>query len=259
MICVAYSKKTANNRLREQVGIKEQNDRIRDYASRIGLKISKFYEDKSDDPLSDNGYQQLRLDGMNRKFDLVLLESVNRFGAGNGMARSLLVDTFSIIGIDFIVTQDGFDSREHNLDEIEAYFKDTRRAYANSWRASAGKEKKRRSRRKRVVDTVNAPEEKAVPQEPVPCWEEIEAEYKKRAKALFEMSVEIQKDNLPLYIKMENGEITEQEYLAYHDRMIEELKPVNDQFEALVTDLNKQRSLYKKKYVNAVSKKSAES
>ena len=113
MICVAYSKKTANNRLREQVGIKEQNDRIRDYASRIGLKISKFYEDKSDDPLSDNGYQQLRLDGMNRKFDLVLLESVNRFGAGNGMARSLLVDTFSIIGIDFIVTQDGFDSREH--------------------------------------------------------------------------------------------------------------------------------------------------
>ena len=62
-----------------------------------------------------------------------------------------------------------------------------------------------------------------------------------------------------MYIKMENGEITEQEYLAYHNRMIEELKPVNDQFEALVTDLNKQRSLYKKKYVNAVSKKSAES
>ena len=98
-----------------------------------------------------------------------------------------------------------------------------------------------------------------MPQEPVPCWEEIEAEYKKRAKALFERSVEIQKDNLPLYIKMENGEITEQEYLAYHNRMIEELKPVNDQFEALVTDLNKQRSVYKKKYINAVSKKSAES
>ena len=161
------------------------------------------------------------------------------------------------VGVSIYQYTDNFMTLYRN--EIEAYFKDTRRAYANSWRASAGKEKKRRSRRKRVVDIVNAPEEKAVPQEPVPCWEEIEVEYKKRAKALFERSVEIQKDNLPLYIKMENGEITEQEYLAYHNRMIEELKPVNDQFEALVTDLNKQRSVYKKKYINAVSKKSAES
>ena len=99
MICVGYSKKTPFMDMLEQVGIKEQNDRIREFASKNKIKIIRFYEDKSDDPDSDIGFQELRKDGMNRRFDLIIFESLSRFGPNPGMAKSLLLDTFSVIGL----------------------------------------------------------------------------------------------------------------------------------------------------------------
>ena len=80
MIAVGYAKRVSNLLVKEVVPIKEQNDRIRDYAKSKGFNIDRFYLDKSDDPMRDTAFQELRIDGMNRRFDLVILDSIFRCG-----------------------------------------------------------------------------------------------------------------------------------------------------------------------------------
>ena len=63
MIAVGYSKRAANFAVNECVPLKEQNDRIRKFAKENGYKISHFYEDKSNDPGADLGFQKMKIDG----------------------------------------------------------------------------------------------------------------------------------------------------------------------------------------------------
>lgn len=121
MICVAYSKKTPCVGYMKRVGLKEQNDRIRAFASEHDLKISRFYEDKSDDYTSETGYQELRRDGMKRKFELVIFESLYRFGITVAEVRNLLLNTFYMIGIHFIVIEDCIDSRNEDEESLAKY------------------------------------------------------------------------------------------------------------------------------------------
>lgn len=124
MICVGYSKRTPCVGYMKRVGLKEQNDRIRAFATEKGLKISKFYEDKSDDYMSVTGYDQLRKDGMRRQFDLVIFESLYRFGITVAEVRNLLLHTFFLIGIHFIVIEDGIDSRNESEESLEKYLEE---------------------------------------------------------------------------------------------------------------------------------------
>ena len=122
MNCVAYSKRTPCIGFMKRVGLKEQNDRLREYAAANDLKITRFYEDKSDDQGSETGYQELRRDGMHRKFDLVIFESMYRFGVTTAESRNLLLHTFFLIGINFIIIEDGIDSRNETFDSLNSYF-----------------------------------------------------------------------------------------------------------------------------------------
>lgn len=106
----------------KRVGLKEQNDRIRAFAFEQDMKISKFYEDKSDDYQSATGYDQLRKDGMKRQFDLVIFESLYRFGITIADARNLLLNTFFHIGIHFVIIEDGIDSRNKDEASLAKYF-----------------------------------------------------------------------------------------------------------------------------------------
>lgn len=124
MICVAYSKRTPCIGYMQRVGLKEQNDRMRAFAAEHDLKISKFYEDKSDDYTSETGYQELRRDGMKRKFELVIFESIYRFGITVAEVRNLLLNTFYMIGIHFIVIEDGIDSRKENEESLAKYLEE---------------------------------------------------------------------------------------------------------------------------------------
>ncbi len=124
MICVGYSKRTPCVGYMKRVGLKEQNDRIRAFAAEQGLKICKFYEDKSDDYMSVTGYDQLRKDGMRRQFDLVIFESLYRFGITVAEARNLLLHTFFLIGVHFIIIEDGIDSRNESEESLEKYLEE---------------------------------------------------------------------------------------------------------------------------------------
>lgn len=79
MICVGYSKRASCDPNMGLLSLKEQNDRIREYARSKGWKLSSFYEDRSDSPDGDNGFQKLREAGLRREFDVVILLSVFRF------------------------------------------------------------------------------------------------------------------------------------------------------------------------------------
>lgn len=130
MICVGYSKRVSYLCFKETVSIKEQNDRIREFANEKGWKIERFYEDKSNDPNSDRGFQEMRIDGMNHRFDMVILDSMYRCGKNVGFAKQLLLRTFFQLGIHFIVLEDNVDSTNMSREEIEKYFCDLRYSVA---------------------------------------------------------------------------------------------------------------------------------
>ena len=123
MIAVGYSKRVSDLAVREAVPLKEQNDRIREYARAEGLKISRFYEDRGNDPRGDAGFQKMREDGMKRRFDLVVVDSLFRCGKNFGFAKNLLYETFYRLGIHFAVLEDGADTRKMTAGEVERYFR----------------------------------------------------------------------------------------------------------------------------------------
>lgn len=423
MICVGYSKKTPFMDMLDQVGIKEQNDRIREFASDNGIKVTRFYEDKSDDPDSDYGFQELRRDGMNRRFDLVIFDSISRFGPNPGMAKNLLFETFSVIGINFIVLEDKFDSRNEDFGSIASYFDSQYNKYnVLCWKYSVikkyGKERFIYLRREKYGYNLNSdgtgfeinedtakiirliftmasesdsiseitrylkkmnipvaslsscshnstekmvwrdsvvnklirdrryagmtadngavypaiiseelyerankkhPVKKVIPENPlvreirkrlqyvdparkfkfrvykkgdssykafslenrsyeiemntildevrsavikerelcelvsyrldspeaVSFWKDhIESDYKIIAKEIYAKSVDVQKDSIPLFIKLQNGEIAEEEYLKHREQMLSKLKPLDAQFNELIAEMKKRKKLF---------------
>ena len=119
---VAYSKKASVIPSYSVKSLKEENDIIRKYARENSIKISKFYEDKSDNPRSSTGFDRLREDGMDRRFDTVVLISIYNCGPNLSFARELLLNTFYKAGINFIVIEDGINSADMSADEIKEYF-----------------------------------------------------------------------------------------------------------------------------------------
>ena len=122
MKCVGYSKRTSFIKEYSVDSLKEQNDRIRKYAKKHGFKIERFYEDKSNDPESDIGFQEMRKDGINLMFDVVILDSIYRCGKNVSYAKELLLKTFYPAGINFIILDDNINSFETSGDELEKYF-----------------------------------------------------------------------------------------------------------------------------------------
>ena len=81
-----------------------------------------LYEDKSDDVLRDGGFEKLKEDGMMRKFDFVIVDSIYRCGKTVSNARDLLQMVFYPAGIGFAVLEDGFCSIGKSDGEMDEYF-----------------------------------------------------------------------------------------------------------------------------------------
>lgn len=122
MICVGYSKRASYVPTYCSDSLKEQNDHIRDFTKSRYWKISKFYEDKSDDPQSDLGFQKLKEDGLKRQFDVVIIDSIFRCGRNVFYARDLLLNVFYRVGIHFVILEDDIDSSLMSFEELENYF-----------------------------------------------------------------------------------------------------------------------------------------
>ena len=82
MICVSYTR-TMSCSLMEEVPsdiIAQQNRRIAQFASVRKWKIEKKYSDRKADRNEDTAFRSLKEDGISGKFDLVVFDSINRFG-----------------------------------------------------------------------------------------------------------------------------------------------------------------------------------
>ena len=125
MNCVSYTRSTNCLPEREDrvIPIMEQNDHIRKYVSSRKWKLVGKYSDRKHDPELDKAFLEMREDGVNRKFDCVVIDSIWQCGRDAFQAIALLRKTFYPAGIQFAVVEDNFCSADVGSEEVEKYLK----------------------------------------------------------------------------------------------------------------------------------------
>lgn len=99
-----------------------QNEHITAYAKMQGWAITQKYSDRKVDIDEDAAFQQLLADGISRKFDVVIVDSVFRAGKSIGSAKEVLLQTFHMAGIFFVVVEDDYCSIGKSNEDVESYF-----------------------------------------------------------------------------------------------------------------------------------------
>lgn len=95
--------------------IAEQNERIARYLKKLGCNVSEKYSDRKRTAEATEGFDKLVQDGMARKFDAVVVDSIFRCGRTLPFAIEALQRTFYPLGIQFAVVEDDFCSAEKKL------------------------------------------------------------------------------------------------------------------------------------------------
>lgn len=101
--------------------ITQQNQRIQEYARKHGWKIEEKYSDRKQDKEENSAFEQMLQDGMARKFDVVIVDSILRAGKDLWNAREVLLETFHFSGIAFVVVEDDYSSIGKSNDEATAF------------------------------------------------------------------------------------------------------------------------------------------
>lgn len=102
--------------------IAEQNERIARYLKKRGCSISEKYSDRKRTAEATEGFDKLVQDGMARKFDAVVVDSIFRCGRTLPFAIEALQRTFYPLGIQFAVVEDDFCSADKTAEEVARYF-----------------------------------------------------------------------------------------------------------------------------------------
>lgn len=128
MRCVSYTRTTSclwGDPVPENV-ITMQNQMILSYIKGRGWKLDAKYSDRKNSIDEDAAFQRMRIDGIERSFDMVVISSAFRCGRSVSYAEDLLLKTFYPAGIHFAVAEDGFCSIEHSREEVEEYLSEKR-------------------------------------------------------------------------------------------------------------------------------------
>lgn len=144
MIVVSYTRVVSA--IEEPLSIREQNEHIAEYIKKKGWKLSKKYSDRKDDLEADDGFVQMKKDGIDRQYDCLVLQSMHRCGKNTTYAYDLFFYIYLAAGIQFAVIDDQFFSGEHTVAEIEAYLKKKRLEYRYA-RQEEGRTKKLKKRK----------------------------------------------------------------------------------------------------------------
>ena len=102
--------------------IAEQNERIARYLKKCGCSVSEKYSDRKRTAEATEGFDKLVQDGMARKFDAVVVDSIFRCGRTLPFAIEALQRTFYPLGIQFAVVEDDFCSADKTAEEVARYF-----------------------------------------------------------------------------------------------------------------------------------------
>lgn len=137
MNCVSYTRSTSCLPENENgiIPIMEQNARINNYIGSRKWKLVKKYSDRKHDPNSEDAFLELREDGVNRKFDCVVIDSMFQCGRDAFQAALLFRKTFYPAGIHFAVVEDDFCSADVSREEVETYLDNIRGRYAGRYTA----------------------------------------------------------------------------------------------------------------------------
>lgn len=128
MRCASYTRVTsclATEKVPDNT-ISLQNKAIRLFLKKRGWKLEEKYSDRKNNKNEDGAFQQMRLDGMARKFDIVVIASIFHCGKSVSFAEDLLLKTFYPAGIHFAIVEDNFCSMEKTVLEIEEYMQKKR-------------------------------------------------------------------------------------------------------------------------------------
>lgn len=124
MRCVSYTRTVpcipGSGIPKDAIG--QQNARIQEFVRSRGWKISGKYSDRKKDAGEEAAFLRMKADGMERKFDCVVVDSVFCCGRNYHAAAELLYKIFYPAGIRFAVAEDGFYSGERDSGEVQAYF-----------------------------------------------------------------------------------------------------------------------------------------
>lgn len=120
MRCVSYTRMTSckeDGKIPADI-IKQQDQHIQEYLKKQGWTLSAKYCDRKKDTEENTAFEELTKDGINRKFDMVVVDSIDRCGRTISCADDVLVKTFVPAGIHFAVVQDEFISIGKTKEEI---------------------------------------------------------------------------------------------------------------------------------------------
>ncbi|MCD8232005.1 MAG: recombinase family protein [Clostridiales bacterium] len=132
MRCVSYTRTVSNKPSlsgMQTVSIMEQNERIQNFAKEHGWKIEKKYSDRKKDANAEDAFLEMKEDGIARKFDCIITDSI--YLCGN--YASVAIDLFSMVflpsGIHFAVVEDGFISSDVSMEAAFAYLDGKRKSF----------------------------------------------------------------------------------------------------------------------------------
>lgn len=110
MRCVSYTRTTSckNTKKIPSDIIQQQNEHIQNYIQSHGWKLVAKYSDRKKDENENTAFEEMTADGINRKFDMVVVDSVDRCGKYISCAEDVLVKTFFPAGLHFAIVQSDF-------------------------------------------------------------------------------------------------------------------------------------------------------
>lgn len=123
MKCVSYTRTLPWKNHQGELTIAEQNQRIAAYlAEHKELDLQKKYSDRKNDEKARTAFDQMTNDGVERKFDCIIVASMYYCGPDFPAARQAIEETLYAAGIDLIVLEESLDTRTASRKEVEDYF-----------------------------------------------------------------------------------------------------------------------------------------
>lgn len=85
-----------------------QNKHIENYIKNRGWELVEKYVDRKKDPLEEAAFLKMKDDALGRKYECLVIDSFDRCGRTNAVAKELFEFLFIPAGISFAVVEDDF-------------------------------------------------------------------------------------------------------------------------------------------------------
>ncbi len=140
--CVSYTRKASWRASAGTLEVAVQDAAIQNFLEQAGAFLSEKYSD-GEAPLEvESEFERMVADGMERKFDVLVVYSLYHCGSSFLSAKQMLLDTLYMAGVRLIVVSENMDSGGRTRGEVLDYFEAKRREMHadifKAWKRSRG-------------------------------------------------------------------------------------------------------------------------